>query len=90
MADNCKSLHFFSNIWGQLGSTNVPKGLNSFIEPCYAIYDIHSSDLDRAAAELKKVIAIPEDTQVVVRCRQKRVERIKLMNSANHELVCDE
>jgi len=71
-------------------STDVSKGLNSFIEPCYVIYDIDSPDLDRAAGELKKTIAIPEDTQVVVRCRQKRIERIKLMNSANHELVRDE
>lgn len=66
-----------------------PKGLNSFIEPCYAIYDIQSPGLDHAAAELKKTIAVPEDTQVVVRCRQKRIERIKLMNVANRELVCE-
>jgi hypothetical protein len=71
-------------------SADVHKGLNSFIEPCYAIYDIHTPDLDRAVAELKKMIAIQEETQVVVRCRQKREERIKLMNAANHELVRDE
>ena len=86
MADNCKSLYFFPN----MRLTDIPEGLNSFIEPCYAIYDIHSPDLDRAAAELNKIIAIPEDTQVVVRCRQKRIERVKLMNSANRELVRDE
>lgn len=66
---------------------DVPKGLNSFIEPCYAIYDIESPGMDHAAAELKKTIAIPEDTQVVVRCQQKRIERIELMNTANCELV---
>lgn len=71
-------------------SADVRKGLNSFIEPCYAIYDIRTPDLDHAAAELKKTIAIPEETQVVVRCRQKREERIKLMNAANYELVRDE
>jgi len=70
--------------------TDVSKGLNSFIEPCYAIYDINSPDLDRAAAELKETIPITEDTQVVVRCRQKRIERIKLMNAANRELVREE
>jgi len=70
-------------------STDASKGLNSFIEPCYTIYDIDSPDLDRAAGELKETIAIPDDIQVVVRCRQKRIERIKLMNSANHELVRD-
>lgn len=66
------------------------KGLNSFIEPCYAIYDIHSPDLDQAAAELKATISIPEDPQVVVRCRQKRIDRVKLMNAANRELVREE
>lgn len=71
-------------------ATDVSKGLNSFIEPCYAIYDIHSPDLDRAATELKKMIDISEDTQLVVRCRQKRVERVKLMNAANRELVREE
>ena len=71
-------------------STYISKGLNSFIEPCYVIYDICSPDLDRAATELKKIIAAPEDTQIVVRCQQKRIERIKLMNSANRELVRDE
>lgn len=65
----------------------MSKGLNSFIEPCYTIYDIHSPDLDRAAAELKAKITILEDVQVVVRCRQKRLDRTKLMNSANRELV---
>jgi len=69
---------------------DVSKGLNSFIEPCYSIYDIQSPDLDRAAAELKATITIPEDNQVVVRCRQKRVDRVKLMNSANRELVREE
>jgi len=69
---------------------DIFEGLNSFIEPCYAIYDIHSPDLDRAAAELKATITIPEDIQVVVRCRQKRIDRIKLMNVANRELVCEE
>ena len=71
-------------------ATDVTEGLNSFIEPCYSIYDINSPDLDRAAAELKGIITIPEDNQVVVRCRQKRVDRIKLMNSANRELVREE
>ena len=71
-------------------ATDVTEGLNSFIEPCYSIYDINSPDLDRAAAELKATIAIQEDNQVVVRCRQKRVDRIKLMNSANRELVREE
>jgi hypothetical protein len=71
-------------------TTDVFKGLNSFIEPCYTIYDIHSPDLDRAAAELKTTIAIPEDSQVVVRCRQKRIDRIGLMNAANRELVREE
>jgi len=70
--------------------TDVSQGLNSFIEPCYSIYDIHSPDLDRAAAELKATVTIPEDNHVVVRCRQKRIDRIKLMNSANRELVCEE
>ena len=70
-------------------STDGFKGLNSFIEPCYAIYEIYTPDLDRAAAELKETIAIPEDTQVVVRCQQKRIERVKLMNAANRELVRD-
>lgn len=70
--------------------TNLFKGLNSFIEPCYATYDIHSPDLDRAAAELKATVAIPEDAKIVVRCRQKRMDRIKLMNTANRELVREE
>jgi len=70
--------------------TDILKGLNSFIEPCYSIYDIHSPGLDRAAAELKATIDIPEDNQIVVRCRQKRIDRIKLMNSANRELVSEE
>jgi len=86
MADNCKCLYPFP----RLRSTDVFKGLNSFIEPCYAIYDIHTPDLDRAAAELKETIAISEDTQLVVCCRQKRIERIKLQDVANRELVRDE
>jgi len=51
------------------------------------MYDIHSPDLDRSVTELKATITIPEDKQIVVRCRQKRMDRIKLMNSANRELV---
>ena len=66
---------------------DISQGLNSFIEPCYAIYDIHSPGLDNAAAELKKTVAIPEDKGVVSLCRQKRIERIELMNTANRELV---
>ena len=71
-------------------ATDIPEGLNSFSEPCYAIYDIQSPGLDHVVAGLKKTIDIPEDTQVVVRTRQKRVERIKLMNTANRELVRDQ
>ena len=67
--------------------TDIFQGLNSFIEPCYSIYDIHSPDLDRATAELKATIDVPGDNQIVVRCRQKRIDRIELMNSANRELV---
>jgi hypothetical protein len=69
---------------------DASKGLNSFIEPCYAFYDVHTPGLDRAAAELKSTIAIPENPLVVIQCRQKRVDRIKLMNTANRELVCEE
>jgi proteasome activator subunit 4 len=70
-------------------ATDICKGLNSFSEPCYTIYDIQSPGLDHAAAELKKTIAIREDAQVVHRCQQKRIERTTLMNTANSELVRD-
>lgn len=87
MADNCDSCQLLPNMSREL---MVPKGLNSFVEPCYAMYDIKSPGLDHAAAELKKTIAIREDAQVIVRCRQKRIERIELMNTAIRELVCGE
>jgi len=80
------TLHFAQHI----PAANVSKGLNSFIEPCYTIHDLQSPGLDHVAAELKKSIAIPNDPQVVVRCRQKRAERVELMNVANRELVREE
>ena len=86
MADNCKSLYPPQ----RMQVTDILKGLNSFIEPCYAIYDIDSPGLERAVTGLKATITTPEDTQVVARCRQKRINRIKLMNAANSELVGEE
>jgi hypothetical protein len=60
-----------------------PTGLNSFVEPCYLVYDIQNPRLDVALADLKSLLQVRTmDVDLTDRCRQKRIERVRLMNDA--------
>ncbi|RDB28522.1 Proteasome activator complex subunit 4 [Hypsizygus marmoreus] len=59
--------------------------LSSFLEPCFLVYDVPTALLDEAVSQLKSIIHInneAKESSVVVRCRNKRIERIQGMNEA--------
>jgi len=58
-------------------------GINSFAEPCYLVYDIQNLKLDRAIVDLRNLLqARANEDDLIARCRQKRIERVSLMNNA--------
>jgi len=62
--------------------------LNSFVEPCFLIYEMEAPSLHKAATDLRQVLSAREkDTSVVARCRQKRVERIDRMTRSIDDLT---
>lgn len=63
-------------------------GLANFLEPCYLVYDVPTPLLDKAVAQLKSSLPIgSHDSSLVVRCRNKRIERIQNMNNVIQETV---
>ncbi|KAJ6627245.1 hypothetical protein B0H10DRAFT_1941394 [Mycena sp. CBHHK59/15] len=59
-------------------------GLNSLTEPCFLVYDVATPALDRilAASELGE-----EQRQIIRKCAESRIRRVRLMNEAANELT---
>ncbi|EPQ60969.1 hypothetical protein GLOTRDRAFT_135553 [Gloeophyllum trabeum ATCC 11539] len=57
--------------------------LNSFVEPCFLIYRIENKALDRALRQLEGILpSHGQNDSLVSRCKDKRVERIRMANKA--------
>jgi hypothetical protein len=64
-------------------------GLNSFVEPCFLVYDVPTPALDKSLASLKDCLPFnTKETFITHRCREKRIERIQLINEAVKRTVC--
>ncbi|TFK57485.1 hypothetical protein OE88DRAFT_1651225 [Heliocybe sulcata] len=57
--------------------------LNSFVEPCFIIYDINSKAVNRASQAVDTTLPqYLKDDGILARCREKRVQRIQILNQS--------
>ncbi|KAH7923993.1 hypothetical protein BV22DRAFT_1196262 [Leucogyrophana mollusca] len=64
-------------------SAVTDNGLQSFLEPCYLVYEVENDGIAQALDALKVCIHSGKDyNDVMLRARAKRIERIQLMNKA--------
>jgi proteasome activator subunit 4 len=68
--------------------TEPPEGLSSFLEPCYLVYGIENVVVDQAMQNLRSSLPmIDRDNSLVSRCRDKRIERVHLLQKAAERTV---
>jgi len=64
-----------------LFSRRFSQGLSHFLEPCYLVYDVETPALDEASLSLKKCLSLKmSEDSITSRAREKRIERVRLMN----------
>ncbi|KZT19390.1 hypothetical protein NEOLEDRAFT_1142177 [Neolentinus lepideus HHB14362 ss-1] len=57
--------------------------LNSFVEPCFFIYDINNKAVNRSLRSLECILSSRhKDDRLVARCRDRRIQRIEASNKA--------
>ena len=58
-------------------------GLNNFIEPCLLVYDVPTPSLDEVLSHLRRSLKPDaKEDLLVLRCREKRFERTRIINEA--------
>jgi proteasome activator subunit 4 len=68
----------------------LSEGLSSFIEACYLVYDIENPAINPAVQNLLSSIASADRDDILIsRCRDKRIERVRLLKEALQLTVCD-
>ncbi|KAL0950828.1 hypothetical protein HGRIS_007590 [Hohenbuehelia grisea] len=69
-------------------STVSENCMNSFLEPCLAVFDIDNPALDGALADLNCHIPYDKSAEdVTLRCRAQRVKRIALINQSIEQVL---
>ncbi|EGN99641.1 hypothetical protein SERLA73DRAFT_159863 [Serpula lacrymans var. lacrymans S7.3] len=64
-------------------STVADNSLQSFLEPCFLVYDVENPALDKSLSDLQACLTSTEhDKDITRRAREKRIERVNLMNQA--------
>lgn len=61
--------------------------MGGFLEACYLVYDINSSAIKVASRNLSSILSTAQDSAMVMKCKDKRIERIRLMNEAIQRTV---
>lgn len=83
--DNCEKIKL---IFLHLTLTPTSLGLNSFVEPCNLVYDVPNPAMDEALVNLKKILVFgTSDNGLTDRCRNQRIERVRLNDEAIEEIV---
>jgi proteasome activator subunit 4 len=69
-------------------SRSYVEGLTYFSEPCYLIYDVKTPVLDEALLALKKCLSFNKsEDSITLRAREKRIERVGVMNDEHSRTV---
>ncbi|TRM60121.1 hypothetical protein BD626DRAFT_571905 [Schizophyllum amplum] len=60
-------------------SVVADNALNSFIEPCFLVYDVPTPAVDQAVNALKDILDnVPKDASLTIRCKENRMRRVNL------------
>jgi hypothetical protein len=63
-------------------------GISSFVEPSCLAFEVQTNGLDFVNRRMKKILGVGfSEDDVAIRCRDRRIARVKEMNAANDSLV---
>ncbi|KAL1737904.1 hypothetical protein HDZ31DRAFT_51710, partial [Schizophyllum fasciatum] len=69
-------------------SVVADNAFNSFVEPCYLVYDVPTPDVDQAVLQLKAVLDnVPKDAALTIRCKENRMRRVSQQERSAERVV---
>ncbi|KAL1720654.1 hypothetical protein EV715DRAFT_249853, partial [Schizophyllum commune] len=69
-------------------SVVADNALNSFVEPCYLVYDVPTPEVDEAVKDIKAILDnMPKDAALTIRCKENRMRRVDLQERSAERIT---